>query len=524
MDSKVYRKKILELVVIILISLGIVFGVLCGMGTLTSGYHFVDDHEFLETTYMMKYHNKSVGEMIIWWLHYDFARGRFRPLYYTLRVFLIGIFGTNLILWSILRGTVVAASLVFLYYCGKMIAHSKVCAYLFALLSTVGFQSAAWWKLGPQEDFATLLFAIGFYLLMLWLQKGTRGFKIASLIIFIIMACYKESFILLLPFIIMFIAYDRLKSYSSMRDMWTNRKRLSDCKAYILTLGIVFISIILFIFLKLGETAGPGSNDESGLIVYYKTFVNEFATDLRWYKWTGIMLIAVLLTYWVELKKQWKEIILTMVFIIPQILVYARCGMLERYILPASIGAAMFFVLFVTKSGILSGKREILYYTIVIVMLALNARSMLVEADYFRYRGNSIETMLSTADAMMSNEDVKLVSCFSPNEESNITLKYWMLLHGHDQVYYYHEDTKKIDKEFQYDNFAELTGADNGELSIADADIVVMYNRDDRHYNHEPSLSLDGFSQIKCGTLTMFVRDEDGLNPQAINVRPSKYY
>ena len=107
---------------------------------------------------------------------------------------------------------------------------------------------------------------------------------------------------------------------------------------------------------------------------------------------------------------------------------------------------------------------------------------------------------------------------------SNMTIKAWLLLHGKDQVYYYHEETGKIDKEFQYDTYPEYTGANSDEVSIDDMDLIVMYNTDDRHYNHEPTINRNGFNGIKCGTLTMYVRDGAGIPMPDINVKSSRYY
>ena len=49
-------------------------------------------------------------------------------------------------------------------------------------------------------------------------------------------------------------------------------------------------------------------------------------------------------------------------------------------------------------------------------------------------------------------------------------------------------------------------------------DIVVMYNREDRHWCYEPDLDLSDFSEIKCGTLNLYVRDGSGIETGNINV------
>ena len=38
-------------------------------------------------------------------------------------------------------------------------------------------------------------------------------------------------------------------------------------------------------------------------------------------------------------------------------------------------------------------------------------------------------------------------------------------------------------------------------------DVVVMYNEEDRHWCYTPSLDLSDFTEKKCGTLTMYIRN-----------------
>ena len=38
-------------------------------------------------------------------------------------------------------------------------------------------------------------------------------------------------------------------------------------------------------------------------------------------------------------------------------------------------------------------------------------------------------------------------------------------------------------------------------------DVVVMYNEEDRHWCYTPSLDLSDFTEKKCGTITMYVRN-----------------
>ena len=518
------HKARIELLTVILLSFGVVFAVLCGVGTMFSGWHLVDDHEYAEYVYMMKYHHESILQLMHEWVKMDLSI-RYRPLYYPIRILTAYIFGINMEAIAFVRGIVISLTLVFLYYCGRNMGATGFYSYLFALISMVGYQAAAWWKLGPQESFATFLLAAGFYLMLHWLKNGKNVPAVISLILFAVMSNYKESYVVVLPFLFAYVIYDTYHNKSSFHEMWENRVMLKKRNWYLISLVLIFLIVVavIIIFVGVDGYSGAGLDPRTKLTTYISAIQNEFATDLRWYKLFTILLLAVMLTFWEELKKLWKEILLTVIFILPQAVLYAQTGFLERYILPASVGYAFFFVIVGSRWNALVGKRRKIYATFLILLLLCHTRATLVEADYYRYRGDSITTMMEEVRAMAGN-DKKVLSCFSPNEESNLTIKYWMLLHDYDQVYYWHEKDKIIDREFEYDSYPEVTGASSTQDVLKDMDIVVMYNRDDRHYTYDPSLDLSEFTEVKCGTLTIYVRNNDGITIPKIDVRPSYYY
>ena len=59
----------------------LVFGVVLGMGTLTSGFHLVDDWEFAKYVDWMTLENRSLWSCLKEAVGYDLTM-RFRPLYY----------------------------------------------------------------------------------------------------------------------------------------------------------------------------------------------------------------------------------------------------------------------------------------------------------------------------------------------------------------------------------------------------------------------------------------------------------
>lgn len=239
--------------------------------------------------------------------------------------------------------------------------------------------------------------------------------------------------------------------------------------------------------------------DESMTLEEYKqVWSNAMGADLKWYVRFGTLMLLILLTYWEQLKKCGWEVLLAAAIIVPQCITYSKTSIEERYILPVVLGFAFWFVIMGCNFRPLSGKRRIVYMLCLLLMLAAHGRVVIREADYFAYRGESIATMLETTLDLVEGTDMRVLSCFAPNQEGNKTMYYWFLVHGYDEVFYWNEQKQKIGRSY---------GPREDETDILDnMDIVVMYNEEDRHWCYTPSLDLTGFMEIKCGTITMYIR------------------
>ncbi|MBD5504973.1 MAG: hypothetical protein HDR09_14905 [Lachnospiraceae bacterium] len=476
----------------------LVFGVVIGMGTLTSGFHLVDDWEFAKYMDWMTLEHKSLWECLKEAVGFDLTL-RFRPLYYINRVLMAAVFGINLTVMSVFKAAEIVAALVLFYYCGRLMRCNMVYSLLFAMTVLVGYQSAVWWKLGPQESYDTMMFALGFYLLLKWLRTNTKWYAFGSVGAFFLMSIYKEPFILLLPFVGLYVLYEEMKgSKVTIASIWEAiRRRLP----YLSALGIIFVTeMILIVFVVGTNNYSYVGLDESVTLDQYVQAWNLAAhTDLKWYVRFGILMSLILLTYWDDLKKLGWEILLTAAIVVPQFVSYSKTAMTERYILPCVIGFAFFFVIAGCNLKPLSGKRRIAYMLCLILMLAAHGRVVLREAHYFTYRGHSIQTMLESTLDLVQGTDKKVLSCFGPNLEGNRTMYYWFRIHGYDEVFYWEEEESKINRSFG--------PREDEQAAYEDIDVVVMYNQEDRHWCYEPSLDLSDFTEKKCGTITMYVRN-----------------
>ena len=127
----------------------LVFGGVMATGTLTSGFHLVDDWEYAKYENWMKLEGWSIGDCLKQAMGYDLTM-RLRPLYYFNRVLMVVIFGTNLTAMSVVKALEIVVALAALYYCARRMRCNPVYAALFSLTVMVGYQSPVWWKLGPQ--------------------------------------------------------------------------------------------------------------------------------------------------------------------------------------------------------------------------------------------------------------------------------------------------------------------------------------------------------------------------------------
>lgn len=476
----------------------LVFGVVIGTGTLTSGFHLVDDWEFAKYVDWLTLEHRSLWECLKEAVGYDLTM-RFRPLYYINRVLMAAVFGINLTAMSVVKACEIVVTLVALYYCARQMKCNVVYALLFSLTVMVGYQSAVWWKLGPQESYDMMMFAIGFYLLLKWLETGKKWYGLISIAAFFLMSVYKEPFILLLPFVGLYVLYAQMQGRKvTWGNLWAAiRARLP----YLLTLGFIFTAEVFLLVFVIGTNnySYVGLDESLSLDEYRQAWSMAVHTDLKWYVRFGIVMILILLTYWEQVKKLGWELLLTAAIVIPQCISYSKTSMTERYILPCVLGFAFFFVITGCNLKALSGKRRIVYMLCLLLLLAAHGRIMLREAAYFTYRGESITTMLETTLNLVEGTDRRVLACFAPNKEGNRTMYYWFRLHGYDEVFYWNEEKKKIGRQF---------GPREDETDVLEnMDVVVMYNEEDRHWCYTPSLDLSDFTEKKYGTITMYIRN-----------------
>lgn len=507
LENYIRQHKVVELCLVVILFSIFVLGVTIGLGTMFCGWHFVDDHEILEFINPVRDGQRTVWEEFMTILQID-RHFRFRPMYYPTRYLSILLFGTNTVAYEILMAIKTILAFVLLYYVGRSCGGSAWVSMLFSLLSLTGYQAAVWWKLGPQEVSGSIWFAIGMLFLNAYLKSNKRWMALLSWIAFLVMSNWKESFIVLIPFVILYIIYagkaERKASYVQFIIA-----RIQEHWLYIAASAILFATMVFIIVFVIGanNSSGAGISTSIGIRTIISSYEWAFTHDLKYYYAVTLVLTAILLTYWDELKRMWREILLFAAFILPNLLLYGKEAMAERYLIPSSIGWGLFYVVVVMRRRILSGKRQFVYVVALLALLILGLRTTIIEADYYRYRGESVTEAMTYASSA-AESGAKVMECFAySNPEATRTMNSWMLYHGQlDSLYYWDETTESIYASGTSDDEEHIT------VSLDEIDVVMAYNSDDRHYTGMCEPIVDGwldedFTKIKAGSVDIYVRN-----------------
>lgn len=387
MRTKITFKE--SIAVIIIISL-FVFGFLYCTGTLLSGYHLVDDHEFYTIGDTLKDNGlwKTMGICV----KNDFQI-RFRPLYYIERVLGVALFGAGTFRWSCMKALEIIMATYLLYIFVRSKGENKTKAILFAALCVWGPQTAIWWRLGPQESFGIFLFSLS--LNATWQLAQNR--KIVNRILFIIflmlLSMQKESFMVCIPaFFILLFAFDQNAEGKFIQDI---KNFIKKYVIEIITLLLCLIIEVGLIFWRVGlnQIGYAGFSSQDSVSYYFNGMLHNLVT---WGKYPMLLvLFAFVLVYIVgdrgSVDKQSRLELLFCFYIWGiQLLVYAKSGMWERYLIPWMISVAYFVVLCVSKMLNKSVRAAWCIMLAGILLCIFNSKDIFNEASIFTTKGNNL--------------------------------------------------------------------------------------------------------------------------------------
>ena len=331
-----------------LMALIIIFGlsllILATSGSLFSGYHLTDDH------WMITLHNDlqkmSAIEVLIQQIKsVDFAGGgRFRPFFIFHTVMETKLFGINLILWSAYTGMLFAFTTFFLFIFARLIQFSFKQALFFSLLSVLGPQSVIGWRLFLNETIGMFFLSLSLMFLAMSVKANKRNLLYEILFIFsiLLMSLSKESFIIFIPA----IAFIKVWVFCKIN----NASWYQSLSKNILSLSILLLtcfSEILFIKFFVGTNVGyAGFTGFDFLAILGAT--KDLISGYWW------LMLFCLISMLIEARRLDSNPILILtnflcspffllflLIVAPQILIYSKSGMFERYLLPGALGCSI---------------------------------------------------------------------------------------------------------------------------------------------------------------------------------------
>ena len=337
----------------VLIAAGITVAVLLFFlltGTLFSGYHFTDDHEIIRINEELK--SAPFLDVLKKWVINDFAI-RFRPFYFVHRVTLIKIFGVHFWMWSVYFMLMLSVTFYLFYRSLQKLNFPVLTSLLFPIIALIGTQTENWWRLGTAENTGALFLSMSFYYLKAS-EKKKRTDNILFCVSLIMAGICKESFIIIIP-AMLFLKF----SLAFQLEGMTIRKAVFQ-NIYLIV-PLLFGALFLYIIYSHTGTnaigyAGINSGDLfSDMIISIKTILKD---ELRYY--VIIMATAIAFALFsvkndealiLFLKKLGVNLLFIILFLAPLLVLYAKSGMQNNYIIPASVGIAWFFITLFKETG-----------------------------------------------------------------------------------------------------------------------------------------------------------------------------
>jgi hypothetical protein len=401
-------------------------------GTVTSGFHLIDDHMvFLINRQLARDNVFQVAANRV--THQLYDTSRFLPVYSVFRVFSIRIFGANFVLLSLLPLITAVLTSWFLYIFARQIRFGIVAAFLFVLLTFIGGQTEIWWLPADAEPIGMLWLSISLYFMAKTIfdaGKLGRTYNVLSVLALITATLSKEPFMLLVPAVVLWnvILYRQHHQLSLIEAIKANLGK-------IVLLTTVCLGELAFILLKIDTTLiGYAGVDANSLTLYKIASAMKqlvLASNPLLVVIIGAVFLVVLtskIVYdYVLTPNQWfkslrsllEELfcvaVLVGAFVAPQVVLYAKSGFEARYLIPGVMGFAFLNIYLLAKSEqLVSLKAVKLGINVILVIatlltLAANFRAAYKWAKAFAADGAAVNRALATLASNTNSNDAILI-------------------------------------------------------------------------------------------------------------------
>lgn len=406
--------------------------------TIYSGYHHTDDQEYMRMFTDLK--TKNYFQVCYQWIYSDITeRFRFRPFYYVHRVLTVIVFKFNFSYYAIHNYFIAVLSSFFLFGFVRKMKVNVLLSLAFVFFCLMGPHTTIFWRLGTNETLGVFFISLCFYLLVLGLytEKKTKAsvFSIAAVISFLLSSLNKESFIILAPTVILIIFYCKIResNYDLLKGL------INSIKPSISYLVILIVEFSILVF-GIGTdnavegTSGVGKGNDyfvlvTGILQAIKSnllFTCSFVGFLALI--ISIIISSTNLNQKIKFSNYvYEGVIIFLIFssiVFPQYLVYFKIGMVERYLIPASIGFA-FLICFGVNAVWLNVSMNLYVKLSIIALFSVFSylnfikqtwRDVIIGAKSFTYEGRLVNSFLQVFEGIKKNPNAGVLIVTDPVE------------------------------------------------------------------------------------------------------------
>jgi hypothetical protein len=430
------------------------FAILILCGTLFSGYHFMDDHGILRESKEVANSNLQ-KEVKIFKKNLLDPKMRFRPFYWAHRRLMLAVMGTDFTTMSIYIGFLAVFTSFFLFLFMKKTGFPAVESILFVGLTLLGEQAAIWWRLGNNETLGMLMLSIALLFMALSVNTFQERKKILYEFLFALFAILaswsKESFILIIPALVFWkIWLTRQKKQEPGPQDPTNSKQTAkgtwrDAVKENLIPGIPLLLVCLIELIHVIKNVGTTKIVYAGyegfqLTNFIKTGLQGFMAVHGW-----VILLLLLLCLRrpgalfiktapgprknFSLTQVFWAVVLGSLIFIPQIVLYMKSGMMDRYLLPGVMGFTFLMVVLLRYIREAGSKKAVVI--IAVLLLAVISLQQLRVTRYtaigFANEGKQINAWLQSIEQNTNEQDkILVVTHMRRYYEGSISLKIYL--------------------------------------------------------------------------------------------------
>jgi len=387
-----------------LIIFGVLFLVFITSGSLFAEYHFIDEHWIISLNHDLQGKN-FIEELFKATTDEFFGNGgRFRPVFISHIYIESKLFGINRFMWSLYTGTLVAITAFFLFVFARLIQFSLKEALFFSLLSIVGPQLEIGFHLLDNETSGMFFLSVAliFTVLSIKNSKNKLLYELLFITSILLMSLSKESFILLIPT----MAFIKIWQFCNFNTCsW--RQSINNNVLSLFIILAIFFSELLYIKYLVGTDIG-----RAGIIwldfprilraAYHLTSPRQMFGLIILIAFIFIILIHRRnnLDSKVFLRKilSSSSFVLFTLIVLPQILLYAKSGFDNRYIVPGILGYSILIVQmsrYIYKNAIDLGK---LIYLLIFLCLIFKFYDAWRIAHDFTIEGKTTRELLNLVE------------------------------------------------------------------------------------------------------------------------------